>query len=109
MTADRPIYRSGTVGLVHVAPGGQIRKTTSAGAAWIDTPVQNDGLITATNGRLDLNFGGGPTAATGKFGAPAQAGIVRFGVGNFPLDNGVELRDGTDRSEERRVGKECRL
>jgi hypothetical protein len=95
MIADRGIYRSGTpVPLVHVLPDGLIRKSGSAGTAWIDAQVENDGTIDATAGTLNLTFGG--PASSGNYGAPAQAGSVRLTGGTTTLANGAGLRDGTE-------------
>jgi hypothetical protein len=93
--ADRPLWRSGIAGLVHVKPGGLLRKSAGAGESQIDVFVENDGVVDATSGWLRLSYGGGAEAATGAFGTAGQAGEVRLTGGSFPLGTGAHFRGGT--------------
>ena len=56
---EHVIAPSGALGLVHVLPGGTLRKSSGSGAATVAAPLLNEGLVTAQSGTLRLNGGAG--------------------------------------------------
>src|SRR5262249_21785767 len=84
---------------VHVLEGGVVRRTTTTGLASIGAKLDNDGLVQATTGTLELR-GGNPAGmeSTGDFGG--AGGTVRFSASAFTLRDaawlgGVDVTGGT--------------
>jgi hypothetical protein len=92
LVADRAISpQSGATGFVHVASGGSVKRTTTAGTAALSVAVDNDGSITADTGVLELRGGTGAETSTGSYGSPDQGGFVKFAVGTHTLSGAAWL------------------
>ena len=86
-------------GNIHVLAGGTLTKSAGSGTTSISVPLENDGTVSASAGRLRLN--GGSSASSGTW-SPSGAGVVEFAGGTHSLGgttlNGTGKAEGTTRS-----------
>jgi fibronectin-binding autotransporter adhesin len=100
ITADRSISTSvaANPAYVHVLEGGVVRRTTTTGLASISAKLDNDGLVEATSGTLELRGGNAGQESTGDF--HGSGGTVRLTNATFTLRDagwlgGVDETGGT--------------
>jgi hypothetical protein len=81
--------------VLHVQPGGTLRKSGGTGWSYVTVPVRNDGTVDGQSGELMLHRGAAePHTGTFK-GASATAHPVLSGTGHR-LTAGVSLQDFTE-------------
>jgi hypothetical protein len=70
---------------------GLIQRTTLSGAATINAPLDNDGVVHADTGTLNLAGGTGTGSSSGDYGAAGAGGEINLNTGTHALANGAEL------------------
>ena len=97
LSVAQTIFNSGTVGLIHVAAGGTIQRTSTSGTATVNPPVDNDGTVNTAvaNGAIVLN-GGTTGTSTGDYGSAAAPGTIDFASGTHFLGNGSRILGGVN-------------
>ena len=100
IAADRGISTSvaANPAYVHVLEGGVLRRTTTTGLASVSAKLDNDGLVEATSGTLELRGGNPGQESTGDF--HGNGGTVRMTTATFTLRDaawlgGVDQTGGT--------------
>ena len=90
-TNNYAITHTGDPGLVRVQAGGTLRKTGSAATEYVQTRLDNDGTVAASQGTLSLSGGGdGSATSSGSFSGTG-GGEVEFSGGTHRLAGGVSL------------------
>ncbi len=80
------VLANGTNFLIHVFSGGTLKETATGlneGGSTVDIPVDNDGQILATAGRLLLRGGTGAQTSSGTYSATSPATIAYQGDTNL--------------------------
>ena len=100
LQGDQDIIDNGTSGpenLVHVESGGTLSRSTGSTPAYITTPLDNDGTVSAAAGRtLNLHGGSGTATSTGQFSA-ATGATTDFTSGIHATSGATVTGDGTVR------------
>ena len=68
---------------------GTIDKTIGGGTTGIQFAVDNEGVLDAQSGQLNLSGGGSPST-TGSWSAPVTGTSINFSAGNFTLGAGTQ-------------------
>ena len=95
LSVAQTIFNSGTVGLIHIAAGATMHRTSTSGTATVNPPVDNDGTVNTAvaNGVIVLNGGTTGTSA-GDYGSAAPPGTIDFATGTHFLGNGSRILGG---------------
>jgi hypothetical protein len=100
LEANTSVIQAGTPSLVAIAPTGLLRRMTATGGVAFSPALENDGVVHADSGTLNLSGGTGAGSSSGDYGAPAPGGQVIFSNGTHTLAGarllgGVNISAGT--------------